>query len=331
MEKRVIDEITPITEELLDRYYSEMEKGDELLIYRKGRKIDRSREGLLLIKCGFEKVVQMKVCDKKGCYLVRCAKGEKREPRLSVVVPMYNEERTADELLTRLINHKWTMDTEIIIVESNSRDKTREIAKKHADANPGFIRLVLEDRPTGKGNAVLRGFREATGNYYAIQDGDLEYSVEDYDKLLEPLIKQEALFVLGSRYRKGDWKMRKFSGGGSKNNFIAGYLNVGQKLLTGVINIACNSRLTDPFTMYKIFHKDCMYGINFVGGKFGLDWEIVIRYLRKGYYPVERQISYNARSYSEGKKIDLIGSPIEGLKALWHSRVRSDVYDYGDE
>ncbi|MCR5507140.1 MAG: glycosyltransferase family 2 protein [Lachnospiraceae bacterium] len=330
MEKQIIDEKTNIDKELLDEYYARMEKGQELFIYRKGKNIDQGREGLLLIKSGFEKVVKMRECDRKGCILIKCAKGDRVTPKLSVIVPMYNEGNTADELLTLLIGHKWIMDVEIIIVESNSTDGTREIAKKHAEQNPGLVKLILEDGPKGKGNAVLNGISKATGNYYAIQDGDLEYKVDDYDRLLKPIVNEEALFVLGSRYRKDDWKMRKFSEGGNKNNLIAGYLNVGQKLLTGVINVACSSKLTDPFTMYKIFHKDCMYGINFKGGKFGLDWEIVTRFLRKGYVPVEMEISYKARSYSEGKKVDLIGNPIEGLKALWRSRFVADVYDYGD-
>ena len=330
MEKLVIDENTVINEGLLNDHYSRMEQGQELLIYRKGKKIDRDKEGLLLIKCGFEHVVQMRECPKKGCFLIKCIRGDKKEPRLSIIVPMYNEGPTADELLTRLIGHDWIMDVEIIIVESNSSDGTREIAKKHAQANPGFVKLILEDKPMGKGNAVLNGIKQATGDYFAIQDGDLEYKVDDYDRLLKPIVNKEALFVLGSRYRKDDWKMRKFSEGGSKNNLIAGYLNFGQKLLTGVINLACGSKMTDPFTMYKIFHKDCMYGINFKGGKFGLDWEIVTRFLRKGYKPVEMQVSYKARSYSEGKKVDLIGNPLEGLKALWRCRVIADVYDYGD-
>ncbi len=265
MDSKIIDEKTDITEELLDSYYLEMCEGEELLIYRKGKQIDQSREGLLLIKKGFEKIVQMKRCSRKGCYLIKCFRGEKRLPKLSVIVPVYNEGRTIDEMLTKLINHDWMMETEIIIVESNSNDGTREIAKKHADANKGFVKLVLEDGPTGKGNAVLKGIKEATGNYYAIQDGDLEYKVDDYDKLLLPLVKQETLFVMGSRYRKGEWRMRKFSGNNKANSLIEFYLNLGQKLLTGVINIACGSKLTDPFTMYKIFHKDCLYGVKFQG------------------------------------------------------------------
>ena len=236
MSNYIINESEKITKELLNSYYSKMDLGQELLIYKSGKKIDQSKEGLLLIKCGFEKIVQMRECPRKGCILIKCIKAEKREPKLSVIVPMYEEGRTADELLKQLISHKWIMDTEIIIVESNSKDGTREIAKKHAEENPGFVKIILEDGPTGKGNAVLKGLKQAEGNYYAIQDGDLEYKIEDYDRLLVPLVNQEALFVLGSRYRKDDWKMRKFSEGGSKNNLIAGYLNFGQKLLTPALN-----------------------------------------------------------------------------------------------
>ena len=120
--------------------------------------------------------------------------------------------------------------------------------------------------------------------------------------------------------------MRKFTG---QKAWLADYLNLGQTFLTWLINTACGCRLQDPFTMYKIFHKDCMYGVNFIGGNFGLDWELVIRFIRKGYVPVELPISYKARSYEEGKHIALIGTPIEGLKSLWHCRFASPVYDYG--
>jgi hypothetical protein len=112
---------------------------------------------------------------------------------------------------------------------------------------------------------------------------------------------------------------------------IADYLNIGQVVLTWALNTACGCKLTDPFTMYKIFDRDCMYGINFNGGNFGLDWELVIRFIRKGYRPVEIPISYNARSFEEGKHIALFATPIEGLKALWKSRFVADVYDYGDK
>jgi len=315
-----------LDDKLLEDIYSQIPEGTDVYIVRMGNKINYQREGIQLIKNGFKHIVQMKKKEYRHSYTIHCVKGKKTDPFLSVIVPLYNEESTAEELLTKLIDRDWVMNTEFVLVESNSKDRTREIAKSFAD-RPN-VKLVLEDRPRGKGNGVLLGIKEASGNIIAIQDGDLEYDVNDYDKLLPPLRDYETLFMLGSRYKKDDWQMRKFNDGGK---LIADYLNVGQKLLTFVLNVACGSKLTDPFTMYKIFYKDCMYGINFVGGNFGLDWELVIRFLRKGYSPIEIPIFYKARSYAEGKHIDLLGTPIEGLKALWHCRFASKPLDYGDE
>lgn len=326
MREYSIDSNTEITKQLLDEAYEKLETGGRLYIERSTGKPDMQLISTMLVTAGFIRVIRLPGNDKgRGC-IIRCIKTEKRDKLLSIVVPLYNEEATAGELLDKLINRKWTMPVEFVIVESNSKDGTREIAMQYKDREN--VCLVLEDKPGGKGNGVLNGIKHATGNYIAIQDGDLEYDVEDYDKLLQPIIDDETLFVLGSRYRKEDWHMRKFSG---QRAWLADYLNLGQTLLTWLLNTACGCRLQDPFTMYKIFHKDCMYGVNFIGGNFGLDWELVIRFIRKGYVPVELPISYKARSYEEGKHIALIGTPIEGLKSLWHCRFASPVYDYGIE
>lgn len=315
-----------VDDTLLESVYEQIPEGTEVFIVRIGKYIDFQKEGILLIKHGFEKIVQMKHKEYRCSYVIRCQKGRKEKPLLSIIIPLYNEENTVRELLDKLINRNWIMDCEFVIVESNSKDHTRQIAESFTEYDN--VKLILEDKPTGKGNGVLRGIREASGQYIAIQDGDMEYDVEDYDKLLPPLKNFETLFVLGSRYQKEDWRMRKFSDGG---RWIADYLNIGQKLLTWLLNTACGCKLTDPFTMYKIFHRDCMHGIHFRGGNFGLDWELVIRFLRKGYVPIEIPIYYKARSYAEGKHINLLATPLEGLGALWHSRFASRIYDYGDD
>ena len=311
---------------VLEEYHSKMEDGDVLNIDRYGRGIDMQKEGIMLRSAGFIHIVEKRKKPARGTYTISAVRAPKQDMLLSVIVPLYNEENTAGILLEKLIDRKWTMPVEFILVESNSKDKTRDIARSYE--NRPNVTLVLEDEPHGKGNAVLNGIEHANGNIIAIQDGDLEYDVEDYDKLLQPIIDRKTLFVLGSRYRKDNWHMRKFSGVG---NMIADYLNIGQVILTWALNTACGCRLTDPFTMYKIFDRDCMYGINFTGGNFGLDWELVIRFVRKGYVPVELPISYKARSFEEGKHIALFATPIEGLKALVRSRFIADVYDYGDE
>ncbi len=317
---------TELTDELLDTLYDRLPEGDDVYIVRKKKQYDFSALALLLVKHGFEHVVTMKKTE-DGNPVIHCVKGVREDdPMLSVIIPLFNEENTAKELLEKLFAFEWPMRHEFVIVESNSDDSTRDIAMAYADRSD--VRIVLEDKPSGKGNGVLLGIKEASGQFIAIQDGDLEYDVNDYARLLPPVRDYKTLFMLGSRYNKDDWRMRKFSG---QRSWIADYLNLGQKLLTWLLNTACGSHMTDPFTMYKIFHRDCMYGINFVGGNFGLDWELVIRFIRKGYVPKEIPIYYKARSYAEGKHIALLGTPIEGLKALWHSRFATGVYDYGDE
>lgn len=316
-----------ITEDFLKQLRSLLEEDADVFIARLGKKIDMQKYGTMLVKCGYKNVVQMKKRAGKKAYVIHCSKGELVEnPMLSVIVPLYNEENTAGELLKALIDRNWIMPVEFVLVESNSKDRTREIALSYKDREN--VTVVLEDKPSGKGNGVLNGIKHAKGQFIAIQDGDLEYDVNDYDKLLPHLMNYETLFMLGSRYNAKDWKMRKFTDG---KNWIADYLNVGQKLLTWTINTACGCKLTDPFTMYKLFHKDCIYGINFNGGNFGLDWELVIRFIRKGYKPIEIPIYYKARSYAEGKHIELFKTPIEGLKMLWKCRYVANVYDYGDE
>lgn len=310
----------------LTQLFEDTAEGTEILMKRRGRKYDPNTEGLMLIRNGFRHIVPLYRGKEKDTYYIYFERGIREEKLLSIILPVFNEENTVGELLDKLVKKQMIMNTEIIIVESNSNDRTREIVQQYLSYE--HVRLVLEDKPQGKGNAVLRGIQEAKGQFIAIQDGDLEYDVEDYDKLLVPIVNDETLFVLGSRYRKDDWHMRKFAG---KGKMIADYLNLGQTLLTWILNTACGCKLEDPFTMYKIFHRECMYGVNFVGGNFGLDWELVIRFIRKGYVPVEIPISYKARSYEEGKHIALLGTPIEGLKALWRCRFCSKVYDYGDD
>ncbi|MBR2275993.1 MAG: glycosyltransferase family 2 protein, partial [Lachnospiraceae bacterium] len=314
----------------LETAYESLSPGAELFIVRNKDAFDFHKDSIRLIQAGFEQIAPLKenrdASNRKDLVTLRCKKGEKREKLLSIVIPVFNEEATVRTLLDSLVEKKWPMPVEFVIVESNSSDATREIVKTYGKYDN--VTLVFEDQPAGKGNGVLNGIRHASGTHIAIQDGDLEYDVNDYDKLLAPLIADETLFVLGSRYNKDDWHMRKFSG---KRAWLADYLNLGQTLLTWLLNTACGSKLSDPITMNMIFHRECMYGINFIGGNFGLDWELVIRFLRKGYTPIERPISYKARSYEEGKHIALLKTPLEGLRMLWHCRFASRVYDYGNE
>lgn len=239
---------------------------------------------------------------------------------LSVIVAAYNEAETFEALVEAVLQKDIpNLDIEVIVVESNSTDGTREIAMKYAQ-HPR-VKLVLEDRPRGKGHAVRSGLAAATGDYILIQDADLEYDLEDYDALIEPLVSGRNAFVLGSRHGgKNVWKMRKFAGQWALSSF----LNLGHWIFTTLINVLFLQRLGDPFTMYKVFRRDCLYGLTFECDRFDFDFELLIKLLKKGYKPVEIPVNYRSRSFKEGKKVTMFGDPLSWLRALawlWFVRV----------
>ncbi|OGS07983.1 MAG: cell wall biosynthesis glycosyltransferase [Elusimicrobia bacterium RIFOXYA12_FULL_51_18] len=241
--------------------------------------------------------------------LARKARLNSRET-VSIIVPVYNEKSTFPELIGALTAKELHgLNKEIIIVESNSTDGTREEVLKYKDT-PG-IKLVFEEKPLGKGHAVRAGLARATGDFIMIQDGDLEYDLNDYDELLEPLLKYRKAFVLGSRHSKG-WKMRHFA----DQPVISLIMNFGQIFFATLLNIFCGQKLKDPFTMYKVFRKDCIYGLTFKANRFDFDWEIVIKLLRKGYRPLEIPVNYNSRSFNEGKKVSFFKDPLLWFWAL---------------
>ncbi|MBT6658191.1 MAG: glycosyltransferase family 2 protein [Gammaproteobacteria bacterium] len=231
-------------------------------------------------------------------------------PRLSIVLPVYNERATCKELIdTVLAKFIPGIKREILIVESNSTDGSREIVKSF-ESHPE-VRVIYEEQPRGKGYAVRTGLSHATGEILLIQDADLEYDVDDYDCVLEPLLTYRRLFVLGSRHN-GGWKMREFEG----RKWLSIVFNVGQIFFTWLINVTCGTRLKDPFTMYKVFHRECLYGLELESNRFDLDWEIVIKFIRKGFIPLEIPVNYVSRSFSEGKKIRPLRDPILWLWAF---------------
>ncbi|MEO6788020.1 MAG: glycosyltransferase [Chthoniobacteraceae bacterium] len=240
---------------------------------------------------------------------------------LSVVVPAFNEAATIRPMLEALLHKEIEdLDIEVIIVESNSTDGTRAIVQEFA-THPR-VKLILEERPRGKGRAVRTGLAAATGTYILIQDADLEYDVEDYDSLLRPLMSGEHAFVLGSRHGgRNLWKMRQFTGQRSLSSF----LNVGHLFFTTLINVLFLKRLRDPFTMFKVFRRDCLCGLHFECDRFDFDFELLIRLMQKGYTPVEIPVNYRSRSFHEGKKVSMWRDPITWLKAL--ARLRFSKVD----
>lgn len=238
-----------------------------------------------------------------------------RRPVLSVIVPAYNEAATFDALMTPLAAKTLPdIDIEIIIIESNSVDGTREAALKYRDGSR--VRVLLEDRPRGKGHAVRAGLAAATGDFVLIQDADLEYDLDDYESLIEPLVSGRASFVLGSRHSGSPWKMRQFS----DQRALAAGLNAGHWLFTTLVNVLFGLQLRDPFTMFKVFRRDCLDGLTFECNRFDFDYELLIKLVRKGYRPVEIPVNYRSRSFHEGKKISVWRDPLTWIWVLLRLR-----------
>lgn len=243
--------------------------------------------------------------------IVMARKAERRSmPLLSVVLPVYNEDGTFSVLMDGLLNLNLTgIQKEIIVVESNSADRSREQVMQYQDRPE--VKIVLQEKARGKGNAVRAGFENAAGDVVIIQDADLEYDLNDYETLLEPVTSLKIPFVLGARHG-GRWKMRQFS----QQEPLSAYLNFGHVLFTALLNGLYGQRLKDPFTMYKVFRRDCLYNLRFEFDRFDFDFELVIKLIRKGYRPVEIPVNYRSRSFAEGKKVNMIRDPFTWLRAL---------------
>ena len=237
---------------------------------------------------------------------------DRRVGRVSVVMPVFNEKRTFPEVIDRLLAKEISdLDIEIVIVESNSTDGTRDDVKK-LERHPR-VKLVLQERPRGKGNAVRAGLSRATGDFVLIQDADLEYDLDDYEMLLEPLRAFRRAFVLGIRHgRDGHtWKVRHFT----DQVFLGQWMNLGHLLFTTLFNVVYGQRLRDPFTMFKVFRRECISGLPLECHAFDFDWELAGKLVRCGYEPLEIPINYTSRSFAEGKKVTLIRDPLTWLRA----------------
>jgi hypothetical protein len=239
-----------------------------------------------------------------------------RTLRLSVVMPVYNERATFREVIDRLLAKTLPgMEIEICLVESNSTDGTRDEALRYAQ-HPR-VRVILEDKPSGKGHAVRAGLAAASGDFVLIQDADLEYDLDDYAELLAPL-RDGAGFILGSRHPAGErfWQVRQFS----QHPTAARVLNVGHLVFAGMLNVVFGQKMRDPFTMFKVFRRDAIHNVRFDCDRFDFDIELVAKLIRQGYAPREINIRYNARSFEDGKKIRLFKDPPTWVRACLRHR-----------
>lgn len=205
-------------------------------------------------------------------------------PLLSVIVPVYNEAKTVRQILEKINAVK--IDKEIIVVDDSSCDGTEKILR---DIKYNNLKIIHHSSNRGKGAAFLTGLSHAQGEFIIIQDADLEYEPNDYLKLMEVIKENNADIVLGARFKKGYHGL-----------FIH---RLGNRLLTGLLNLLFDLKLNDCFTCYKLFRRDTINLLNLKEQSFTIETEIVAKAAKKGLRIIEVPISYYPRSYSEGKKI----------------------------
>ena len=241
----------------------------------------------------------------------------KKNILLDVIVPAYNEKNTFTVLVKKLLKLKIrNVKLKIIIVESNSDDGTRDDALKFR--NHKNIKLILQSRPNGKGNAVIEGFKHVTGDYVIIQDSDLEYDPINFKVMLKPILTQETNFVIGSRIKKGILRMRNF-----KNRKVLSFtFNFLHIILTSFFNIVHQKFILDPWTCYRLFPSSVLKKIKFYSQGFEFDTELICKLVRYGLKPKEVPIDYSARSFEDGKKINVFRDGPKALIAILKYRLK---------
>ncbi len=210
--------------------------------------------------------------------------------KLSVVMPCYNERDTIRAIVDQVLAQPF--DIELLIVDDASRDGTRDILAEIAAGRPQ-VRVLLQPHNQGKGAALRRGFREAQGDVVLVQDADLEYDPNEYRRLVEPIFAGKADVVYGSRFA------------GDSHRVLYYWHAVGNWVLTTLSNIATDLNLTDMETCYKVFRREVIQAIVLEEDRFGIEPEVTAKVAQLGVRVWEVPISYNGRTYAEGKKIGL--------------------------
>ena len=220
-------------------------------------------------------------------------------PKLSVVIPVYNEGSTVDEIVRRV--QAVVITKEIVIVDDGSTDGTRDRLKEIEQREPN-VRVILQPYNMGKGKALRTGFAAARGDYVIVQDADLEYDPQDYAKLLGPLERGRADAVYGSRFISTQ-----------EHRVLYFWHSLGNKLLTLLSNMATDLNLSDMETCYKVFRRELIQSIELEEDRFGFEPEITCKLARVRARIYEVGIAYHGRTYEEGKKIGVR----DGFRALW--------------
>lgn len=210
--------------------------------------------------------------------------------KLSVVIPVYNEERWLPELLRRV--REVPIPKEIILIDDCSTDGTREQLKQYESEDD--IRVIYHDVNRGKGAALRTGFEHASGDVVIVQDADLEYDPAEYPRLIQPILEGKADVVYGSRFI------------GDRHRVLYFWHSVANRMLTTLSNMFTNVNLTDMETCYKVFRREVLEKIQLKSDRFGFEPEITAKVARdKKWRIYEVPISYSGRTYEEGKKIGL--------------------------
>ncbi len=223
-------------------------------------------------------------------------RGVLTDPLLSVVMPVYNERGTIEEIIRRVL--AVPIRIELVVVDDCSTDGTREILGR-LQAELGF-KLFLQERNAGKGSALRRGFPEVTGDLVIIQDADLEYSPEEYPQLIELICQGRADVVYGSRFL------------GRHRVFLFSHY-VGNRVLTLITNVLYNTMLSDMETCFKVMRVEVLRSMTLRSNGFGIEPELTAKIFKRHYRVYEVPITYDGRGYDEGKKITWR----DGLVALW--------------
>lgn len=217
--------------------------------------------------------------------------------KVSVIIPVYNEKGTIEEILRRVELQE--IATEILVIDDGSIDGTRE--KLASLKEIGHLRVILHDHNQGKGAAVRTGFKNATGEVFLIQDADLEYDPRDYPSLLKPIEEGIADVVYGSRFL-----------GGPRRTVMFWHM-VANRLLTFMTNLLYNTILSDMETGYKVFKREIVDGMVIHANSFDFEPEFTAKILKKKVRVYEVPISFNPRDYDEGKKIGMQ----DAFQAVW--------------
>jgi len=239
-----------------------------------------------------------------------------RPPKVSFVMPVFNELETLEEILLRV--QAVELDKEIVIVDDGSTDGTRSLltalqeSTQHTpalaklprtgrDLRADNLRIFLQEKNRGKGAALRWGFREVKGEIVVIQDADLEYDPADYPRLIALIEAGDADVVYGSRFLGGPHRVLLF------------WHYVGNRVLTLLSNMVTDLNLSDVWTCYKAFRREVIQGLDLREERFGFEQEVTIKIARGGWRVYETPISYSGRTYEEGKKITWK----DGMRALW--------------